>query len=101
MSERIGTQVSSDGFWPFLLRTDNHRSASVLYVPDSYLIYAIGVVIIHLIIGCELWVGVLLEVLGSDIFSEDAIVSMVFLDDDYMRGCHYLKGMFSFKGLFR
>ena len=39
---------------------------------------------IHPIIGCDMWIGEILEFLDLGICSEYAIVSMVFLDDDSM-----------------
>ena len=83
-----------------MLGMENHSYAIVLDVPHYSLSYAIDVVSIHPIIGCELWIGALLAVLYRGVCSKDAIVVMLFLDYDAIWGCHPFKGMFSFKGLF-
>ena len=82
MSDSIGPQVSSDIFWPSMLGMENHSYAIVLDVPHYSLSYAIDVVSIHPIIGCELWIGALLAVLYRGVCSKDAIVVMLFLDYD-------------------
>ena len=59
-----------------MLGMENHSYAIVLDVPHYSLSYAIDVVSIHPIIGCELWIGALLAVLEPDICSEDVIAIM-------------------------
>ena len=65
-----------------MLGVEHDVSAIVFYVTDYFLISDIGVVSIHPRIGCELWIDMLLAVLDLVIFSEDSIVSMLFIDDD-------------------
>ena len=91
MYESVGPQVISYGFWKFLLGMENHSSTIVLDAPASSIRQAIGVVRIHPSICFELWIGVILAVLDPGIFPEDAILRMVYLDDDFMRGCHPFK----------
>ena len=37
MSESVGSQVSSDGFWTFFLGVEHHSSVIFLNVPDPSL----------------------------------------------------------------